>query len=103
MSLSAADLEREYGPLLRKPPLSECTSPRYLHTALDAKRIKVIEGVVKQWIMKYRTEATHVKSTKDLHEEYGAELQALPQEKKTPFGNATHLYLFRILSRSSGS
>ena len=85
MALKAADLEGEYGAILRKPPLSECTSAYYLHQALDAKRIKVTPGVVKQWILKYRTEGAHVKSIKDLHEEYGAELQALPQEKKTRY------------------
>ena len=50
MSLTAAGLDTQYGPLLRQPPLSECTSYRYLHRALQAKNISVTEGVVRQWI-----------------------------------------------------
>ena len=79
--------DRQYGAMLRRPPLSDLTSARYLHRALQAKGIVVTEGVVKQWLLKYRTgdaAATgsgSIKSANDLHEEYGTELQALPQEK----------------------
>ena len=47
--------ERQYGAMLRRPPLSDVTSARYLHRALQAKGIVVTEGVVKQWLLKYRT------------------------------------------------
>ena len=83
--------ERQYGAMLRRPPLSDITSARNLHRALQAKGIVVTEGVVKQWLLKYRTgdaAATgsgSIKSAIDLHEAYGAELQALPLEKKTRY------------------
>ena len=54
-SFSAADLDSQYGSILRQPPLSDLSSARYLHKALSAKRINVTEGVVKQWLLKYRT------------------------------------------------
>ena len=71
-TLRAADLDRQYGAMLRQPPLSDLTSARYVQRALKAKRIDVTEGVVKQWLLKYRTgdaAATgggSIKSTKDL-------------------------------------
>ena len=77
--------------MLRQPPLSDLTSARYLHQALKAKGIVVAEGVVKQWMLKYRTGDTaatdsgSIKSTKELHENHGAYLQALPPEKKTEY------------------
>ena len=47
--------ERQYGAMLRQPPLSDLTSARYLQRALQAKGIDVTEGVVKQWLLKSRT------------------------------------------------
>ena len=47
--------DRQYGAMLRRPPLSELTSARYLLRALEAKGIVVPEGVLKQWLLKYRT------------------------------------------------
>ena len=93
MQYGRADtFERQYGAMLRRPPLSDLTSARYLHQALTAKGIVVTEGVVKQWLLKYRTgdaaatDSGSIKSTKELHETHGAYLQALPLEKKkTPY------------------
>ena len=87
---TAADLDRQYGALLRQPPLSDLTSARYLQRALKAKRIDVTEGVLKQWLLKYRTgdPTTGIggrMSAQELHEQYGAELKALSQEKKTRY------------------
>ena len=83
--------DRQYGAMLRRPPLSELTSARYLLRALEAKGIVVTEGVLKQWLLKYRTgdaAATgsgSIKSAIDLHEAHGAELQALPPENEAPY------------------
>ena len=90
MSLTAAELEIKHGALLRQEPLSQCTSVRYLHNALTNKRIKVTEGAVKQWWKKYRgasadTSGAEIKSAKDLHEKYGAEVLALAQTNKTGY------------------
>ena len=66
--------DRQYGAMLRRPPLSDLTSARYLFNALKAKGIDVTEVVVKQWLLKYRTgdaAATgsgSMKSALELHE-----------------------------------
>ena len=48
-------LDRQYGAMLRRPPLSDLASAYHLHRALEAKGIDVTAGVVKQWMMKYRS------------------------------------------------
>ena len=48
-------LDRQYGAMLRRPPLSDLASAYHLHRALEAKGIDVTVGVVKQWMLKYRS------------------------------------------------
>ena len=76
-------LDRQYGAMLRRPPLSDLASVYHLHRALEAKGIDMTAGVVKQWMLKYRsgdvaaTDSGSTKSAQDLDEAHGAELQAL--------------------------
>ena len=59
MKLTAAALESKRGAALRLPPLSDCTSVRYLFKALAAQGIEVTEAGVRQWWLKYRQISQH--------------------------------------------
>ena len=74
-SLTAKELQDQYGDLLQQTHFSECPSAYLLHSALSRRTppIHVSMGAVKTWCQKYKHGNVQfsVSSCKELHEKYG--------------------------------
>ena len=86
-SLSSKKLQETYAAELSDGPLSQLTSPHYLHKALVAKGVKITEETCKQWWSKYRKppNAVAIPTAKVLHESYGARVSYLAKDYNTAY------------------
>ena len=88
MPLTAKQLDEKYHDELRKPPLSDCTSARYLFNALTGRRppVPVSEAACKHWFLTHRVVTTvSVSSAKELDEKHGDQVRLLAPDNRTAY------------------